>query len=282
MDALELRSMMNDGKDLVSQVVKICKENEDIKKADHEGKVMALSDMLHITPEEIRITLNQIKFLSGNGWHNAFRESYSGSKIGKIFEQEDDDIEQTAYTNFGKALKRNGFSEINLDKVTYVNGWDILVVSVSDDEDNELDIVFGYDEDNLPFAAPIPDMVDTFDTEKEEVIIDLSTVIPKESSNIMDIVSFEWITKNILYILLSPGKVGYDHTEEEPEVNTEIIGNANENRILLGKRKTRQVVVREKKVCEMSNKMLKALKCKVRECNNKPLKIKRIGVNSAR
>ncbi len=115
--------------------------------------------------------------------------------------------EQDIKDAFNAHLEKLGFEGIRVDDVSTENGGDAIIRFV-DDEDNELEVLFTYDNEDGADAYILDDN-DYSDYENDEVsleAIDLDPIDPKiitiDGEKTLDLVNLDWLTDDVLISIL--------------------------------------------------------------------------------
>jgi hypothetical protein len=126
--------------------------------------------------------------------------------------------------SFQERLAELGFDEIMVDDVEVDIDGSINITFVDSDND-ELEVLFIYDEEEGPLAIPF-DGEDEF-SEEEITIIDLDPLSPKvvktKYGTFLDLVNLDWLNTTTVNAILSVGEIQGDEpvSDIEPAANNE-------------------------------------------------------------
>lgn len=121
---------------------------------------------------------------------------------------------------FNKRLEELGFENIQVDEVIVDYEGDITVCFV-DDENNELDIIFFYDEDEGPSAVVLDD-----EDAEEYIVVNLDSLNPSLKQTVfgtyLNLTDLEWMTGSVLATMLQ--SVDYlEDAEESTKAPSKVI-----------------------------------------------------------
>ncbi len=131
-------------------------------------------------------------------------------------------LEKAAKTNLLAQLDKFGYEGVSITNVEYDPIWSSLVISFKDTDNDEMDLLIGFDEEGQAYAAPLgDDVLNVEDDEAEEDIIDIEAVLPDDINDISRLAEFDWLTSAILVSLLQPSNIGTDSYSPPEEVDIE-------------------------------------------------------------
>lgn len=175
---------------------------------------------------------------------------------------------------FEQRLEDFEFENITIDDVDHETSGD-TVITFGDDEDEMVEVLFSYDEEDGALAIILDPEKDLTDDEDDELdIIELDPVEPKllewpNGDKSIDLVNLEWLTENTLQAILTVGDLIDDQEDAEGELDERSIV------VVRGGKKVRLPVVRRKRRKRLSSKQKRAIRKGVRTRKRKASQIAR-------
>lgn len=160
---------------------------------------------------------------------------------------------------FEKRLDKFEFDNIVIDDVIAEKGGD-TVVTFSDNEDEVMEVLFTWDDDEGSLAIILDPDRDLLDDEDDELdTIELDPVDPKlldneDGTKSIDLINLGWLSENVLQAILTVGDLIDDQEDAERDVSERSVV------VVRGGKKVRLPVVRRKRKRRLTPKQKSAIK----------------------
>jgi hypothetical protein len=163
----------------------------------------------------------------------AFSKEITESRASRLLSEEDNDVtdpsdddSSTIHKAMEDKIHELGFEGVFVDKVIVDPDGDVII-AFSDDDNDRMEVLFGYDDDEGAFAMLFDDDEDLSAENAEVIIVDLDTLIPPTYENefgakALDMKNLSWLNKSALHAVFKAGDIGADNeaettSEREPE-----------------------------------------------------------------
>lgn len=188
----------------------------------------------------------------------------------------DSDIE----ASFRKKLDADDLADISIDDVSSDFNGD-TVITFSDEEGEEIDVLFTVDPEDGPAAIILDPNSDQEDDDEEEVdIVDLDSLDPilidlPNGGQALDMVNLSWLSSSAIEAILTIGDILNDEDDLENDIEDEIEIQEKSAVVIRGGKKIRLAVVRRRRKKRLSAKQKAAIRRGVKKRKAKKNQINR-------